>query len=123
MAFGTESTKTIKDATWLDHESVEIRKWNTRQRDELNAEIIKVAGVAGEVTEVTIKAAQIPVVIAGVKSWTFTKDDTPEGDRVPVNSHWVGLLDPDYADFIVSEIWGLNRGRTAEEQESFRDSD
>lgn len=121
MAFGTGDTKTIKDDAWLPHEEVEIRRWNTRQRDELNAEIIKVAGVAGEVTEVTIKAAQTPVILAGVASWSFTKDDLPDGDRVPVNSHWVGLLDPDYADFIVSEIWELNRGRTAEEQDTFRD--
>ena len=123
MAFGTGSTKTIKDTHWLDHETVEIRKWNTRQRDELNAEIIKVAGVAGEVTEVTIKAAQIPVILAGVKAWTFTKDDTPEGEKVPVNAHWAGQLDPAYTDFIVSEVWELNKGRTAEEQAAFRDAD
>lgn len=122
MAFGTGNTKTIKDTTWLEHEEVVVRKWDTRRRDELNAEIIKVAGVAGEVTEITIKAAQIPVILAGVKSWTFTKDDAPDGEKVPVNAHWAGQLDPDYTDFIVSEIWELNRGRSAEEQESFREA-
>lgn len=116
--FVTGETKEIRADWWGEAENVTIREWTVGQRDKLNAEIIRVAGVAGEATEIEIRAAQVPVLIAGIAKWSFSSED---GKAVPVNRHWISQLKSEDADFIVSEIWELNRGRSAEEQESFRD--
>lgn len=131
-------TKTIRASWWDEDEEVEIRKWTIARRDRLFSEIMQISDVgtqAGAMKEAydeggieavserfssEITAAQVPVLMSGIKSWTFKNE---EGNSVPVGRAWLSKLDPDDADFIASEIWALNRGRTPAAQESFRNSD
>jgi len=112
----TSDTKDIQAEWWNDGERVTIRKWTIAQRDALNDRILRVTG-SGEnnLTEMQIKAAQVPVLEAGIKSWTLEDD----GLLAQCNAANMGRLAPRDADFIVSAIWELNRAEPEEERESF----
>ena len=106
----------IHHESWDENEEVTIKKWTIREKDKLDSQILRIAGVAGDIPEVVIKSVTIPYLLAGIESWTFCDD---EGKRVPVNEHWIGKLDEETADFIAGEIRRLNEGRTEEEQREF----
>jgi len=112
-------TKVIEADWWDDDEQVTIRKWSIAQRDALNEHIINITGAStdDDVTQMQIKAAQVPVLNAGIKSWTF-KDES--GKRVLPSPENLGRLAPRDADFIANEIWAFNR-REEDELESFPD--
>jgi len=114
-------TKAVQADWWEDWEEVTIRKWSISQRDALNEQIVRITGSSASeaVTDMQIKAAQVPVLQAGIKGWTFTEDGEKDGKRVPVSPHWIEQLAPADADFIAAEIWAFNRRPDKEEQESF----
>lgn len=101
-------TKAIRADWWDDGEEVTIRKWSIAQRDALNERIIRITGASGDdtVTDMQIKAAQVPVLEAGIASWTF-KDE--KGKRVLPSPENISGLNPYDADFIASEIWAFNK--------------
>lgn len=112
----------IKDicAPWWDQdtESVTIRRYSGAARDRLNKETIRVSATEDDEGRVEVSAEKIPIMLAGIKSWTFEDDN---GKLMPVNRKWCGKLDPDDIDYIVAKIRELNKGRTAEEQATFRE--
>lgn len=115
--FVTKSDVKVIRADWWDEgEEVTIRKYTIRQKDLLDAKIIEIAGMAGEIPQVVVKSVAVPYLIAGIAEWTFTDE---EGNRVPVNRHWIDKLDEDTADFIADEIRNFNEGRTTAEQREF----
>lgn len=112
-----QQTKVIQGESWIeDDEHVTIRRWTIGQRDKMNASMRRIAGQMGEIPEVVIRAAIVPVLIAGVKEWNF-KDE--QGNLIPVNEHWISRLDPDDADFIATEVYIFNGGATEEERQQF----
>jgi len=113
-------TKIVRAEWWDADESVTVRKWTIRQKDELDSAILHVAGMAGEIPEIVVKSVTIPYLIAGIASWTFCDDN---GNRVPVNEHWIGQLSEDDADFIATEIRAFNGGRSPAEQQDFLHQD
>jgi len=116
-------TKTIRADWWEDWEEVTVRKWSIKQRDRLNEKIIRITGSSSgdNVTDMEIQAAQVPVLDAGIESWTFTENGEEDGKGVPVSPHWIEQLAPSYADFIASEIWAYNRRPEEDEANSFQD--
>jgi len=60
----------------------------------------------------------VPVLEAGIKSWTF-KDES--GKRVLPSPDNLGRLQPRDADFIANEIWAFNRRAEESDLESFPD--
>jgi len=112
-------TKVIQADWWDEGEQVTIRKFSISQRDALNERIISITGASAEndVTQMQIKAAQVPVLEAGIKGWTFRNED---GKRVLSSPDNLGRLQPRDADFIAAEIWAFNR-REEEDLESFPD--
>ena len=118
--FITENDVHEIQAPWWDEgESVTIRRYTVAQRDVMHTEILRIAGKVGELTEVEVKAAQVPVLLAGIKSWTFKKSNDDDAGVAPVNRHWIGKMSGDDADFVAGAIRDFNLGRTAEEQEKF----
>ena len=111
--------KDIRADWWEEGETATIRKWSISHRDKLFQQIMSITGIAGEeITQAQIEAAQVPILVAGLKDWTFVDEsDKP----VPCTRQAIERLSPDYADYIASEIWDFNRGRTAKEQDSFQD--
>lgn len=114
--FVSGETKTIAAPWWEEGEEVVIRRWDTVRLDALNEAILKITGMSGALSAIEIRAVNVPVLMAGIESWTFEED----GKRVSVNRKWVGKLEPEDSSFISTEIWALNRRRSAEEQASFR---
>ena len=118
---GTE-LKVIRDKeAWEEFEQVTIREYSQGQKDKMDAELIEMAGLAGQVPKVIMQAALVPVLLAGIESWSLTVNGKKDGGVAPVTRIWIEKLHPTYAAFIVEEIRELNRGRTtAEEQEFLR---
>lgn len=114
--FVSGETKTVAAPWWEEGEEVVIRRWNTVQLDVLNEAILKIAGISGTLSAIEIRAVNVPVLMAGIESWTFREGDK----KVPVSRKWIGKLAPEDSSFISTEIWAFNRGRPAEEQASFR---
>jgi len=115
--FVTEADVKVIHAEWWDEaETVTVRRYNIAQRDRMHGEILHVTGAVGQLTEVEVKAAQIPVLLAGIAEWTFER---PNGKVAPVNQQWIGQLPADDADFIAKEIQEFNKARSPEEQEKF----
>ena len=118
--FVTENdVREIRASWWDEGESVTIRRYTIAQRDAMHAEILKIAGRVGGLTEIEVKAAQVPILLAGIRSWTFKELDEADAKTAPVNRHWIGQMSGEDADFIADAIRKLNPGRTAEEQEKF----
>lgn len=115
----TQQVKVIRKENWESWETVTVQRWTVRAKDAMNAELIKIAGTAGDIPEVVIQAATVPVLVAGIKTWTFTQTGGEDGALAPVNRHWIGKLDPDDGDFIASEIYAFNGGATEEERQQF----
>lgn len=111
-----QQTKVIRKESWAEDETVTIRRWTVGAKDKMNAEVIRAAGLAGEIPEVVVQAIAVPVLIAGIKEWTFCDDN---GNPVPVNRHWLSKLDFEDGDFIASEIYAFNGGATEEERQQF----
>lgn len=103
----TSDTTVIAADWWDDGEQVTIRKWSISQRDALNERIISITGASSgdEITQMQIKAAQVPVLEAGIASWTFADG----GKRIMPSPENLGRLDPRDADYIASEIWAFNK--------------
>lgn len=114
----TPETKDIEAPWWDEGEFVTIRRYTGAGRDRLSKETIRVSATEDDEGRVEVSAEKIPVLLAGIKSWTFEDDN---GKVMPVNRKWVGKLDGDDIDFIAAEIRELNKGRTEEEQATFRE--
>lgn len=115
---GTEIER-IHDDSWADWEYVEIREYNQGQRDALDKEIIEMAGAVGEIPKVIMQGALVPVLVAGIHSWTLTMTGEEGGPVAPVTREWMAKLKPSYASFIVRAIRKLNQGRTSAEERDF----
>ena len=138
--------KVVQDSTWEPWESVTIGKYTQGQKDALERETSEWAGPAGEVLQFRIYGALVPVLMAGIRSWTFRdlsveameklyakhakKNDGRITDEIkeqavrsipiaPVDRDHISQLDPVYAVFIATEITAFNRGRTTEGDVSF----
>jgi len=109
-------TRTIHAAWWQEGETVTIRRWTTVQEDRLYEEILRIAGRVGDVTEVQLKAAKVPVMDIGIKEWTLLGDD---GKVLPLNRKTVEALCSEDSTFISNAIWDYNRGRNPEEEATF----
>lgn len=115
---------TREDAAWWDEdEQVTIRRWTIGQRDRMNDAILKITGVQAEgsddvIPDLQVKAAQTPILEAGIKSWTFKDDD---GRVVPLSTQNITRLNPRDADFIVSQIREFNRPPDEESVERFQE--
>ena len=70
----------------LPREEVVIRRYTVLQRDQMNREIFKITGTAGGLSEIQVDAALLPILKAGIKSWTLRK---PDGKIAPCNEHWL----------------------------------
>lgn len=109
-------TKVVRAEWWEDGEEVTIKRWSIRAKDKLDTEIIEIAGIAGQIPEVVVKSVTMPYLKAGVADWTLCDE---EGNRVPVNDHWIGQLTEEDADFVAAEIRAFNEGRTTAEEREF----
>lgn len=109
---GTE-LKTIHADWWEDFETVTIREYNQLQKDTIEKENTEIEGVADAPLKMRLQSALIPVMVAGIESWTLTMNGKKDGPVAPVNREWIGKLAPvDYSLFIVTEIRELNKGRS-----------
>lgn len=116
----TSDTRTVKAGWWEPWEEVTIRRWSIEQRDKLNAQIVRITGRGGDdPTEMELMAAQVPVLEAGIASWTFTEDGTQDGKRVLPSKQNISRLAPRDADYIVTEIWEFNKPPSEDEQNTF----
>ena len=145
---GTE-LEVIRDEGWSEFESVTIREYTQGQKDTMDKEIIEMAGLVGQIPRVVMQSAAVPVLVAGIASWTFrtlsedeilrlyeshakrldkdvnslSMEDKCEAVKdtptVPVTREWMSKLKPSYAGFIVRRIRALNQGRTTAEERAF----
>lgn len=134
---------------WEPWEWVKIGKYSISARDRMNTEIVEVVGPYGEVPQARLREATVPVLVAGLRGWSFrdldedevatlyagraeelgkdvvtlTDEDKCEAVKdVPVVSmdeEWMDKLDVDDALFIAGAIRRKNSGRTKEEEEEF----
>ncbi len=111
-------TKDIHADWWEEGESVTIRRYTGAGRDRLAKETIRVSATEEDEGRVEVSAEKIPRLLAGIKSWTF---EDSNGKLMPVNRKWIGKLDGDDIDYIAAEIRTLNKGRTEEDQATFRE--
>jgi hypothetical protein len=146
---GTELEVIRDDENWRAFESVTIREYNQGQKDALDNEIIEMAGIVGQIPKVVMQSVLVPVLVAGIHSWTLRDLSDEEVQRlyeaqakalgkdietlsveerceavkdvpiVPATREWMAKLKPSYASFIVQEIRRLNRGRTSAEERDF----
>jgi len=115
---GTE-LKVIHDEDWEEFETVTIREYSQAQKDVQDKELIEMAGQAGQLPRIVMQSALVPVLVAGIASWTLTMNGQKDGAVAPVTREWIGKLHPHYAGFIADEIRELNRGRTTAEEQDF----
>lgn len=146
---GTELEVIRDEENWDAFESCTIREYSQKQKDVMEREIIKMAGPPGQLPNVVMQGDLVPVLVAGVESWTFRalsddevlhlyKTQAKKLDKdadslsvsekceavkdvptVPATREWMEKLKPSYATFIVREIRRLNRGRTTAEERDF----
>lgn len=116
---GTELTVIHDEENWEDFESVTIREYSQGQKDIMDKELIEMAGQVGQVPRIVMQGALVPVMLAGIESWTLTMDGNKNGPVAPVTREWMGKLKPSYASFIVKKIRELNQGRTTAEEQDF----
>jgi len=116
---GTELTVIHDEENWEDFESVTIREYSQGQKDIMDKELIEMAGRVGQVPRIVMQGALVPVMLAGIESWTLTIDGNKNGPIAPVTREWMGKLKPSYAGFIVKKIRELNQGRTTAEEQDF----
>lgn len=112
----SQQTKTVRADWWDEDEYVVIRKYTVGAKDRMNAEMVRIAGMAGQVPEVVVQAATVPVLVAGIKEWNLCDN---EGKPVPCTRQWISQLEPDDADFIADEIRAFNASRSDEEAQRF----
>ena len=116
---GTE-LKVIRDEdNWEEFETVTIHEYSQGAKDKMDAELIEMAGLAGQVPKVVMQAALVPVLLAGIESWSLTMTGKKDGAVAPVNREWISKLHPRYAGYIADQIRELNRGRTTAEEQNF----
>jgi len=115
---GTE-LEVIHHETWEPWETVTIREFSQAQKDAQDKELIEMAGQAGQVPRIVMQSALVPVLVAGIASWTLTMNGQENGGTAPVTREWIGKLKPSYAGFIAEQIRELNQGRTDAEVRDF----
>ena len=115
---GTE-LEVIQDESWEPWETVTVKEFSQLQKDIMDAELIEMAGLAGQVPKIVMQSALVPVLVAGIHSWTLTLDGKEKGAVAPITREWIGKLKPSYASFIAEKIRELNRGRTDAETRDF----
>ena len=145
---GTE-LKVIRDETWSAWESVTIREYDQAHKEVMEREIVHMAGPPGKLPNVVMQGDLVPVLVAGIESWTFRElsqdeelrlyenqaeklgkdvaslstDDKCEAVKgvptVPLTREWMGKLRPSYSTFIAREIRSLNQGRTTAQERDF----
>ena len=145
---GTE-LKTIRHKSWESWEEVTIRKFSQAQSDVMDKELIELAGTGEDDLRTVVQPARVPVLVAGVASWTLRvlsdeqlmalylekanslkKEASELSDEerkaavasipmAPLNRETLGQLNPTYAGFISMEIRLFNRERSKEEQQEF----
>jgi len=137
------------EENWEEFESGTIREYSQGQKEKMEEEVIEMAGLVGQVPKVVMLGDLVPVLVAGIESWTFRDLNNDEELRlyenqakkldkdvdflsveekceavkdveiVPATRKWMGKLKPDYATFIAREIRRLNKRRTTAEQRAF----
>lgn len=120
--FTVSDTKVIQADWWDEDEHVVIRRFTWGDRQELIQAVIDVDIIDRSkfrIGEMQIGRMNLRIMELGIKSWTLKG---PEGTVVPPTRKWISQLDERTGDFILREINAFNprRGRSAEEQESFR---
>jgi hypothetical protein len=144
-----DEVETIRDESWEAFESVTIRKFDQGAKDRMDREVIEMTGLVGEIPRMVMASARVPVLVAGIQSWTFRDLSESEVLRlyeaqakaldkdveslsveekceavkdvpiVPLTREWMGKLNPSYAGFIVWKIRELNREETTAEERDF----
>ncbi len=139
----------VRDETWSAWESATIHEYNQGQKDAMDAELTEMTGPPGTIPNIVMVGDLVPVLVAGVNSWTFRELSEAEELRlyesqakkldkdvdslsvedkceavkdvptVPATREWMSKLKPSYAAFIAQEIRRLNKGRTTAEQRDF----
>ena len=120
---GTE-LQVIRDEGWEPWESVTIREYSQAEKDVQDKELIEMAGLAGQLPRIVMQSALIPVLVAGIASWTLRNlsveetlrlygvmakqvgsdvESLTDGQKceavkdipiVPVTREWIGKLKP-----------------------------
>ena len=116
---GTELEVIRDEENWDEWETCTIREYSQGQKDAMDKELIEMAGQVGQVPRIVMQGALVPILLAGIESWTLTMDGKENGPAAPVTREWMGKLRPSYAGFIVDEIRRLNAGRTTAEERDF----
>ncbi len=139
----------IRDEAWSEYETVTVHEYNQGQKDSMDKEIIEMAGLVGQIPRVVMQSAIVPVLVAGIHSWTLRElsddevlrlyeiqakklkkevDELSAGEKceavkdspiVACTREWMAKLKPSYAGYIVREIRRLNLGRTTAEERDF----
>jgi len=122
--FIAEDTRIIQADWWDEDEQVVIRRFTWGDRQELIQAAIDTDIVDGQprINEMQLGRMNLRIMELGIKSWTLKG---PEGKVVPPSRNWIYRLDEETGNFILREINAFNprRGRSAEEQISFRGDD
>ncbi len=134
---------------WEPWEWCKVGKYNISQRDEMNVALVEVVGPYGEIPLARLKEATAPVLVAGLRGWSFRDLDEDEVARLyearaeelgkdvatltdedkcdavkdvdilPMDEEWMRKLEVEDGLFIANAIRFKNRGRTKEEKEKF----
>jgi hypothetical protein len=145
---GTE-LETIRDEGWEAFESVTIREYAQGAKDKLNKETVEMSGIPGQIPKMVVRDMLVPVLEAGIASWTLRNLSNEEIARlyeaqaktlsknaaslnieekceavkdvpiVPLTREWISKLKSSYAKFIAQEIRRLNPEMTSAERRDF----
>lgn len=137
------------EEAWFAWESVDIREYTQGQKEAMERETMEMAGLPGKIPNVIMWGDLVPVLVAGIESWTFRdlSDDevvhlyenqakkldkdvdslsasekceaVKDIEIVLATREWMSKLKPSYATFIARAIRKLNRGRTTAEERAF----
>jgi hypothetical protein len=78
---GTE-VETIQDEGWEPWEKVTIREYSQGAKDIMDKETVRMAGQPGKIPEIVQEAARVPVMVAGLESWTLRNLSDQEVRRI-----------------------------------------
>ena len=126
--------KVIRDKGWADHEEVTIQKLDTTDHDAIRAEVVELTvdleAALGDdedaplrpLTKRQHKMARVPVILRGIKEWTFTANGGKPSETNPplaINRQTVGALKRRYSEYIYDQVNEFNQDWTEEERAAF----
>jgi len=120
----------VRDEGWEGWEQATIQRLDTADYDAIRAEVNRIGSEkqeddSGKVTLLTKRQhtlAQIPAILRGVRSWTFTANGKKPSESNPpmeITRETVGALTRRYSQFLYDKVNDFNADWTQEERDRF----